>query len=210
MSSDSVETFKVLVIGDSGVGKSSILTRFVDKRWDPVHIATIGVDYYVKTMKWPCPEGDTVKLQMWDTAGAERFRSLTRNYYRYCSGVVIVFDLTSEESFRNTRHWLIDVDSYCPSGVAKILVGNKVDLRDERVVSRERAMEYAAGNNMIYMETSSRLTHQTHEASRVFEKMVDQLMLARIPKTKLEQISEKRPESIILAPKHKLQGDCCP
>jgi small GTP-binding protein len=116
--------FKALVIGDSGVGKSCLLLRFAQDKYEQNYLSTVGVDYYNRTISI---EGKRVQLQMWDTAGQERFRTITRSYYRGSQGIVVVYDITDSDTFENVKHWLEEIDKNAGSGVVKLLVGNKQD-----------------------------------------------------------------------------------
>lgn len=138
--------FKLLLIGDSGVGKSCLLLRFADDTYTESFISTIGVDFKIRTIDL---EGKTVKLQIWDTAGQERFRTITSSYYRGAHGIIVVYDITDAESFSNVRMWLKEVERYGSEGVCKLLVGNKSDL------ANRRAVEYASGKVYIHMLDSS-------------------------------------------------------
>ena len=132
--------FKLLLIGDSGVGKSCLLLRFADDTYTQSYISTIGVDFKIRTIDL---EGKTVKLQIWDTAGQERFRTITSSYYRGAHGIIIVYDVTDKESFNNVKHWIQEIDKYAADGVKKLLVGNKCDLASKKVVSHDEAKELA-------------------------------------------------------------------
>jgi small GTP-binding protein len=121
--------FKVVVIGDSGVGKSCLLIRFAEDKFSEEHVSTIGVDFTNRTVE---VGGDMVKLQLWDTAGQERFRTVTSTYYRGAQGIVVVFDVTERRSFETVRAWVDDVDKWASGGTVKILVGNKTDLHERR------------------------------------------------------------------------------
>merc|ERR1712100_792056 len=132
--------FKLLLIGDSGVGKSCLLLRFADDTYTDSYISTIGVDFKIRTIEL---DGKTIKLQIWDTAGQERFRTITSSYYRGAHGIIVVFDVTDQESFENVKHWLQEIDKYANEGVMKLLVGNKSDLQSKKVVSYDEAKELA-------------------------------------------------------------------
>lgn len=143
--------FKLLLIGDSGVGKSSILIRFTDDSYSEAFISTIGVDFKIKSIEL---DGKHIKLQLWDTAGQERFRTITSSYYRGAHGIIIVFDLTDLESFENIQQWLLEINKYSYKNICKILVGNKSDLINKRIVNEGKS--YADSLNIPYIETSAK------------------------------------------------------
>ena len=124
--------FKLLLIGNSSVGKSSLLFRFVENVWDDSFVPTIGVDFKLKTLE---VNGKKVKLQIWDTAGQERFKNITASYYRGGNGVLVVYDITERESFDNLTSWLIEIEKNANKNVYKLLIGNKCDLEDKRKVT---------------------------------------------------------------------------
>lgn len=145
--------FKILLIGDAGVGKSSILLRFTDDAFEEHLASTIGVDFKVKTVTM---RGKTLKLTIWDTAGQERFRTLTSSYYRGCHGIILVFDVNDRASFEHLRNWLDEFELYATTAhAAKLLVGNKIDL-EAREVTQEEAQAFARQQAMVYIETSAK------------------------------------------------------
>lgn len=144
--------FKLLLIGDSGVGKSCLLLRFADDTYTPDYISTIGVDFKIRTIEL---DGKTIKLQIWDTAGQERFRTITSSYYRGAHGIIIVYDVTDQESFNNVKSWLQEIDRYATGGVMKLLVGNKADLSEKKVVEYTAAQEFAEALEIPFLETSA-------------------------------------------------------
>ncbi|XP_026454807.1 ras-related protein RABD1-like isoform X2 [Papaver somniferum] len=150
---DSDYLFKLLLIGDSSVGKSCLLLRFSDDSFVESHISTIGVDFKISTLEL---EGKTVKLQIWDTAGQERFRTITSSYYRGAHGIIIVYDVTEKESFDNVKQWLSEIDRYANDTVCKLLVGNKCDLVEEKVVETETAKAFAEKLGISFLETSAK------------------------------------------------------
>ena len=123
--------FKLLLIGDSGVGKSCLLLRFADDTYTESYISTIGVDFKIRTIEL---DGKTIKLQIWDTAGQERFRTITSSYYRGAHGIIVVYDCTDQETFNNVKQWLEEIDRYACDNVNKLLVGNKCDLHTKKVI----------------------------------------------------------------------------
>jgi len=129
MSADYDYLFKLLLIGDSGVGKSCLLLRFSDDTYTDSYISTIGVDFKIRTIEL---DGKTIKLQIWDTAGQERFRTITSSYYRGAHGIIVVYDCTDLESFNNVKQWLEEIDRYACENVNKLLVGNKCDLTSKK------------------------------------------------------------------------------
>jgi len=145
--------FKLLLIGDSGVGKSCILLRFADDAFTDNFISTIGVDFKIKTI---LIEGKRVKLQIWDTAGQERFQTITTSYYRGAHGLIIVYDVTNKNSFDNIKKWLDDVERNASPNIVKLLVGNKADLEHKRVVDFASAKAVAERLNIEYLETSAK------------------------------------------------------
>jgi Ras-related protein Rab-1A len=122
--------FKVVLIGDSGVGKSCLLLRFADDTFTESFISTIGVDFRFRTLT---VDEQSVKLQIWDTAGQERFRTITSAYYRGADGIILVYDKTKRKSFDSVENWITEVDKYASENTVKILLGNKADL--DEVVS---------------------------------------------------------------------------
>eukprot|EP00943_MAST-04B_sp_MAST-4B-sp1_P008694 g8694.t1 len=147
------ETVKILLIGESSVGKSSLLIRFADDSFSPELLSTVGIDYKIKTLEI---QDKRVKMEIWDTAGQERFRTITTAYYRGATGIMLVYDVTSEKSFKQISEWLKLIDKHASENVVKILVANKCDVSsDKRVVSRERVHAQAKEFGIKCMETSA-------------------------------------------------------
>ncbi|PIM99760.1 GTPase Rab1/YPT1, small G protein superfamily [Handroanthus impetiginosus] len=153
MSNEYDYLFKLLLIGDSSVGKSCLLLRFADDSYVDSYISTIGVDFKIRTVEL---EGKTIKLQIWDTAGQERFRTITSSYYRGAHGIIIVYDVTEKESFNNVKQWLNEIDRYANDNVCKLLVGNKCDLVESKVVDTETAKAFADELGIPFLETSAK------------------------------------------------------
>lgn len=153
--------FKLLLIGDSGVGKSCLLMRFADNSYSDSYISTIGVDFKIRTIDL---DGKTVKLQVWDTAGQERFRTITSSYYRGAHGIIVVYDVTDQDSFNNVKQWFQEIDRYAREGVSKLLVGNKSDLESKKVVNTNTAKEFAESMNIPFLETSAKDSQNVEEA----------------------------------------------
>lgn len=144
--------FKLLLIGDSGVGKTSILFRFSDDAFTPTFISTIGIDFKIKTIEL---KGKKIKLQIWDTAGQERFHTITTSYYRGAMGIMLVYDITNSKSFDNIQKWLRNIDEHANEDVEKMILGNKCDMEDRRIISKERGEAVARQHGIRFMETSA-------------------------------------------------------
>lgn len=153
--------FKLLLIGDSGVGKSSLLLRFSDDAYELNYSSTIGVDFKIRTIEL---DGKQIKLQIWDTAGQERFRTITSSYYRGAHGIIIVYDVTDQESFDSVKNWLGEIDRNASEGVHKLLVGNKSDMANKKAVDYGTAKEFAGGLEMPFLETSAKNSSNVEEA----------------------------------------------
>ncbi|KAI8074818.1 ras family-domain-containing protein [Gongronella butleri] len=148
--------YKLVFLGEQSVGKTSLITRFMYDTFDNTYQATIGIDFLSKTLY---VDDRTVRLQLWDTAGQERFRSLIPSYIRDSSVAVIVYDITSMDSFKNTAKWIDDVRAERGDDVIIVLVGNKSDLNEKRQVSTEDAEKRARELNVMFMETSAKAGH---------------------------------------------------
>lgn len=152
--------FKVIVVGDSGVGKSNLLSRFTRDEFNQNSMSTIGLDFSKRSVMI---EGKTIKAQVWDTAGQEKFRAVTSAYYRGAVGALVVYDITSNESFENLTKWLAELKEHA-ADITVMLVGNKNDLADARVVSTERGATFADQHGITFLEVSAK-TASNVEAS---------------------------------------------
>ena len=161
--------FKLLLVGDSGVGKSSLLIRFADDTFTESFISTIGVDFKIRTIN---VGGKIIKLQIWDTAGQERFRTLTTAYYRSAHGIVLVYDVNDKETYLHINQWLDEVERYACEGVNKLLVGNKCDLVGKRQIEYEAAKSFAERLQVSYIETSAK---DSTNVDSVFYTMAEEL-----------------------------------
>jgi len=162
MNADYDYLMKIIVVGESGCGKSSLLNQYVDKVYNESFVSTIGVDFKFKSIT--LNSGKTAKLQLWDTAGQERFKTIVASYWRSADGVVFVFDLTDLASFEAVKHWALEADKYLRPGSQKILVGNKTDLVEERRVTREMGEALAASMGIDYIETSAKTVENVDQA----------------------------------------------
>ena len=162
--------FKLVLIGDTGVGKSCLLLRFADDTFGDAYLATVGVDFRFRTVR----VGKlTVKLQIWDTAGQERFRTITSAYYRGADGIVMIYDVTNIESFNHVNEWLIEVSRYAAEGTSRLLVGNKCDKAAERVISTEKGKAFADTLGIPFIETSAKEATNVEQA---FMTMTEELV----------------------------------
>merc|ERR1711998_728348 len=144
---------KLLLIGDSGVGKSCLLCRYSDDVFNSNFITTIGIDFKIRTIEL---DGSKIKLQIWDTAGQERFRTITQAYYRGAMGILLVYDVCDDKSFQNIRTWMRNIEQHANDGVNRILIGNKCDMTDKKVVETKRGKELADGYGINFFETSAK------------------------------------------------------
>jgi len=161
--------YKILLIGDSAVGKSSIILRFSDDQFSDNFIATVGVDFKVRDFEI---EGETIKLQIWDTAGQERFRTITSSFFRGAHAIVIVYDITKQPTFRNVTTWLDEISRQASPQTKRILVGNKSDLSEEREVETNAAKDFAKSKGLPFYEVSARTGENVREVFHTVAKLV--------------------------------------
>ena len=144
---------KVIIIGDSGVGKTNLLTKFCDGVFKDSYVATIGVDFKLKTIH---VDDSKVKLQIWDTAGQQRFRNITQTYYKGAAGIILAYSINNKPSFKNILTWIKQIESNTSESVCKILIGTKCDLEYEREVEEEQGRKMAEKHNMLFLEVSAK------------------------------------------------------
>ncbi|XP_040267989.1 ras-related protein Rab-25 [Bufo bufo] len=145
--------FKVVLIGESGVGKTNLLSRFTRNEFNHDSRTTIGVEFSTRTLTL---DGHLVKAQIWDTAGLERYRAITSAYYRGAVGALLVYDITKQQSYESVDRWLKELYDHAEASIIVMMVGNKSDLKDEaREVPTEEAKMYADSNGLLFMETSA-------------------------------------------------------
>jgi len=176
--------YKIIVVGDSGVGKSCILLRYADDTFSDSHMATIGVDFKINTIQL---DSKIIKLQIWDTAGQDRFKNITANYYRGSHGIMLCYDVTDIGSFQNIKKWLQEVNKHTISGVPKLLIGNKCDLIKPREVDYNVAKKFADAEGIQFFETSAKNSINIEQA---FNTMVQNIKNSNIlikPSIELKQ-----------------------
>ena len=178
--------FKVLFLGNSNVGKSSLFLRFVDDIWNDTFVPTIGVDFKIKTLEI---DQKKVKLQIWDTAGQERFKNIISSYYRGVHGILLIYDVTDKDSFKNLNNWLIEIEKNANKNVVKVLIGNKADLEDKRVISYNQGKEFADMYGLKYIETSAKKNINVRDA---FETLAREIIEANLDKTIAKQKHNKK------------------
>ena len=162
--------FKILILGDSGVGKSSLFLRYTKNEFNQDMRSTIGVEFGLKFLKI---ENFQLKIQIWDTAGMERYRSITNAYYKGAKGVIIVYDICRKKSFDNVDNWIEDFKSKADEDAVILLIGNKSDLNEQREVSIEEAELKAQKNKYGFMETSAKDNNNVEKAfETLFEEIV--------------------------------------
>ena len=198
MTTEPSVTFKILTIGESGVGKTCILRRFVENKFLKNHLATIGIDFKTKTLTINNQE---IKLKIWDTAGQERFRNITTQYYKGADGIVLVYDVTDEASYEKIKDWMDQILSNTQKeDIGLVLLGNKCDM-EPRNVTEEQGNKMAQELNISYFETSALTGQGIKEA---FEQLTRDIM-------KKKGVGNDNGENIDLKKKKKKKkgGDCC-
>ena len=162
--------FKIIIIGDSGIGKSAILFRFADDMYNDSYISTIGVDFKIKTI---FINGKIIKLQIWDTAGQERFRTITTSYYRGSHMIFLCYDITDRETFTNLNIWVNEIKNLASGNVRVIVCGTKLDLAHKRQVSKQEGQTFADTHGFDYYETSAK---QNKNIDELFEKSSEKML----------------------------------
>ena len=147
--------FKIIIIGNSNVGKTSLIHRFIDNKYNEKHLATLGCNFHMKTISI---NEKIIKIQIWDTAGMEKYQSITKSYYRGAQACLIVFDITNRESFDSIGNWIENFNNFSNPNIEKIiiLIGNKCDLGIDRKINFEEAENFSRVNNLFYYETSAK------------------------------------------------------
>ena len=160
------KTCQLLIIGDSSVGKTSLITRYTNGTFKEEYLATVGLDYYSKE---EVINNKTINIKLWDTAGQERYKSLTQNYFKNAEGVLLTYDITNSESFDNLKEWISSIKKNMEGKdifIPVIIIGNKIDMEDSRETSKEDAEKFAKENNYKYFETSAKTGEGVDDAIR--------------------------------------------
>jgi len=196
--------FKIVIIGDSGVGKSCLLRRFTDHEFMDRSVFTIGVDFKFAALSL---QGRLVKLQLWDTAGQERFRTMTTSFYRGAHGVLFVYDVTDKDTFDNLPRWLAEVDKLASRNICKLVVGNKADLASNRTVSQDTAFAFCKELRLPYMETSAKTAENVEPAFVAMAKQIFKRAVKVAPQLEHEPGSIAEPTETDASGQTKTEGE---
>jgi len=197
---------KLLLIGDSGVGKSCLLLRFSDDSFTPSFITTIGIDFKIRTIEL---DGKRIKLQIWDTAGQERFRTITTAYYRGAMGILLVYDVTDERSFKNIRNWFSNIEQHASEGVNKILIGNKCDWVEKKAITKEQGQALADEFGIKFLETSAKANINVEEAFFTLARDIKKRLIDTHAQEQQNSQNTKRLELDNKNPKSSSGSSCC-
>ena len=173
--------FKVLLLGDSTVGKTCFLMKYTDKTFQDIHMSTIGLDYRLKAMK--LKSGKKIKLQIWDTAGQDRFRAITKNYYKGSHGIILIYDVTSLQTFENIKTWVSQIREEASPNVVIYIVGNKIDIEEARKVTKEEGQSLADELGLPFVETSAK---NGINVTETFEDLIEKIdkIYGNVPQNK--------------------------
>ena len=199
---------KILLVGDTSVGKTSILSKYIDDIFEENQISTVGVEYKVKSL---IINGRKINLRIWDSSGQERFRSITQSFFRNAEGILYIFDLTEKKTFEGVKQWLIDSESY-NLNIKKILVGNKVDLVEKRKVEKEIIDNFVKKIQLKYYEMSAK---DGTNIDNVFRELAEMILSGFSEKDLNEKLNisdlgQKKDGSFIITnPKKNQKKKCC-
>ena len=195
---------KILIIGDSAVGKTSLLLKYVENYFPETHMATIGVEYKTKVIE---TSKYKVNLNIWDTAGQERFKSITKSFFNGANGIVFVYDITESSTFSGVKNWIKDSDPY--GKFESVLCGNKDDLKEKRQVKTDALKEYGLKKKIAVLETSAKTGHNVNEA---FKQLVDLILNSRSDEELVRDFGVKGNQNLNLTKnksKNNKSGGCC-
>ena len=165
--------YKILLLGDTTVGKTCFLMKYTDKTFQEIHMATIGLDYRLKSMK--LKNGKDIKLQMWDTAGQDRYRAITKNYYKGSHGILLLYDITNIQTFESVKQWVTQIREEATQNVIVYLVGNKSDMEEEREVQKEKGEQLAEELGFPFTESSAKNGINVNETFEDLAERIDKL-----------------------------------
>ena len=187
-SSESV--YKVLLLGDSTVGKTCFLMRYTDNTFQEIHMSTIGLDYRLKSMT--LKSGKNVKVQIWDTAGQDRFRAITKNYYKGAHGIILIYDVTNQLSFDNVSNWINQIKEEASDKVTIFLVGNKIDDVENRKIQTESGKNLAENFQLQFYETSAKTGENVEKTFQALVEKIDEISLINTRGGKLTPVNGKK------------------
>ncbi|KAG2157646.1 GTPase [Suillus bovinus] len=188
--------FKVVLIGDSGVGKSNILSRFTRNEFNLESKSTIGVEFATRSIT---VDGKTVKAQIWDTAGQERYRAITSAYYRGAVGALLVYDISKHATYVSVMRWLKELRDHADSNIVMMLVGNKSDLKHLRAVPTEEAKSFAAENELSFIETSALDASNVESAFQTTFSDIYRIVSSKLPEQSADYIKGPTSDTIPVA-----------
>ena len=177
---------KILLIGDTSVGKTSILCKYIDDEFSDTYLSTIGIEFKIKSL---IINGKKVLLRIWDTSGQERYRSITQNFYRNANGILFIFDITKKETFDNIKIWLTDSENCEDNKVTKMLIGNKIDLENKRKIDNETIKKFAEKKEMKYFEASAK---EGINIDNIFRELAELILFNKSKEDNEEEIIRKR------------------
>jgi len=202
--------FKVVLIGDSGVGKSNLLSRFTRNEFNLDSKSTIGVEFATRSLSI---DDKTIKAQIWDTAGQERYRAITSAYYRGAVGALLVYDIAKHPTYVNVTRWLKELRDHADANIIIMLVGNKSDLKHLRAVTTDEAKAFAAENNLSFIETSALDASNVESAFQTILADIYRIVSSKSLEQASEPIRPSGGDTIVVSasvdPKTKQSGGCC-
>ena len=196
---------KILILGDSSVGKTSLLLKYADGYFPTIYVATIGVEYKIKKINI---NGADINLQIWDTAGQERFRSITKNFMKGADGIMYVYDITQKSSFDNLKSWIRSSEE-STEGFKKLIAGNKSDLEIDRVIQKESLIKYCEDKNIKGLEVSAKTGSKVNEAFETLARLIVGKMSKEEIIKKYSEIARDRGLSINNKENKKEKKKCC-
>ena len=200
-------SLKILILGDSAVGKTTLLLKYVDGYFPNIYVATIGVEYKIKRINL---NGIDISLQIWDTAGQERFRGVTKNFMKGADGIIYAYDVTKKSSFESLKNWIFQSEE-ATEGFKKIIIGNKIDLEKDRQITKEALNKFCQNRNIKGMEVSAKNDVNVNEC---FETLAKLIIEGKSKEQLIERYSEagrSRGKSVISKTSHKIKNKkkCC-
>ena len=186
----SESVYKVLLLGDSTVGKTCFLMRYTDNTFQEIHMSTIGLDYRLKSMT--LKSGKNVKVQIWDTAGQDRFRAITKNYFKGAHGIILIYDVTNQLSFDNVSNWINQIKEEASDKVTIFLVGNKIDDVENRKIQTESGKNLAENFQLQFYETSAKTGENVEKTFQALVEKIDEISLINTRGGKLTPVNGKK------------------